>query len=284
MPVQELNDEMINLLASKLQRRYESNFAWVNSLSAYNNLPAVRGHWPLSNNWRDVAGAAWTSNIADVSGGLGIGSVRLQLLGVPTHYLEGLAASLDFNGANQYLESNIVDQRLDIIGNEVFVDANLTGITGGLWFRPDTIAGSRSLFNRWSTAGQQVFIFWKIGGANTLGLQIQTAAGFVNTASTSVVRNEVWQFAAFSYWTSGGNGFGNIYLSTATGILERTGFNAPGMTTIISANNMPLRVGALAAWFDYFDGRIANVFLCASRCNDVVINTLYQQTRALYGV
>lgn len=284
MPVQEINNEMLELLAAKLQRRYEPNFAWVNSVSAYNNLPVVRGHWPLSINFRTDAGLSYTGNMADAS--FGANSIYLSLINNPLYRLDGLVHSIEFNGANNYLTSNIVDRRLDIIGNETYVHSDITGITAGCWFRPASIAGTQTLISRLDVGGQQVFRLYKQIAGNLLLASIFVAGGvgLAQGWSTSAVRNEVWQFGAFSYWTDGVDGYGNVYLSTGTGVLEMTPFTTLGVTTVVSANLVPLRVAMTGPGWDYFNGRISNVFLCASRCSEVAIRTLFHQTRALYGV
>lgn len=275
--VQVRNAQQVGLLSAEFQHRREPNYAWSRACSMYLALPGLRAFWPMSRICFTVAQRA-----PDISGG--ILSNDLAANNVPTFGYDSLAPYIEFDGVNQYLSraDGGAANWADITGTEAYIVAAQRGLTLGGWFRFNAAAGANQEMLMAKDAG---------GGAGTYSYRLRrnNAAGggriaffvasggvLTNVGNVTLVPSATtWYFIV-----------GRFEPSTAMTVFvnDTSDQNLVAIPAAIDDSTAAFTIGARAVPDQYFPGRASMCFLCAAQLSDAIILSLFEQTRALYGV
>jgi hypothetical protein len=273
MPAQKFTQQDIDQLSAWLQRRYEAQFAFRSSLSMFANSGIVRGAWPMSQ-------VAYTNPQAldATSNGLHLTNNNGAQFGY-----DGLVPYVEFNGSTQYLShvDGGVLRAFDIIGNESYVKSAQRGLTLGGWFWIDQSTGAnQNLMAKTTGVGAARSYFISYVNATALP-NFTIASGAVSTqvdgtaGTTGTVSFNTWFF-----WC------GRFIPSTSLTIFlnGKSNTNAAAIPATINDSTAPFTIGANGIPGVYHDGRASMYFLCAGQLSDAFIGTLFEQTKAMYGV
>jgi len=280
MAIQKRNDEMVDLLAADFQRRYEMQFALANACSMFQQLPGLRGFWPMS---ACTAGAA---NAIDQSGH----AHHLTRAGNPIYGLDlitdrSLAAYLRFDGTGDYL-SRADEANLDITGTESYFASQAStsgaarGLTLGGWFRPELDTANELLISKWGVAGQRSYNLRVAGAVAGDPVTFYICDDGTNTDrvdSTTGYTVDTWQFMAGRF------NDGDTGMELAVWLNDEQTTAATARASIFNST-APFNISGSNNGSALYTGRASLCFLCAAALPDVVLWTLYQQTRALFGV
>jgi len=267
MPIGIRNDELLDMLQGEFQRRYEPNFAWGNAISAFSLLPGLRGLWPMSS-------VDENGNALDLSGK----GLTLAYAGNPGYNYQGLAPYIDLDGVGDSLSRND-EAALDIIGTEGFIASAKRGLTIGGWFWFDTLVTARLIMSKWKVTGsndRSYRLYWsQVNNAFTFDISTDGIAT-VFAASTAGYSTGRW------YWI-----VGRFTPSTEVAIfinrVKTT--NLVGVPASLFNSISTFYIGTQDAGATFMmDGRVSICFLSSALLSDTIINTAYEQTRALYGV
>jgi hypothetical protein len=264
--VQTLNDEQMTLLSSRLQDRYEPNFAWGNVGSFYSILPALRAFWPCG----PQIVTAQSLLIADTANNFHLTAAHSPLFGY-----ESLIQYVDFDGVNDYA-TYADNAQFDILATEAY---NVyPGLTMGCWIYPDRAVGTNEhLLSKFGAAFKS-YALVRLAAGNAVFVIYDAAAAGVSATSTSLVRQSYWQFVCGRFVPATSI---DAYLSTGIGTLEKT-------STATALNNIRntavnFTMASTADPLLFFDGKISLAFISASALSDTMINALYQLSRPLFG-
>jgi hypothetical protein len=259
MVEQKRNDDLVELLRPDFFARYEPNASLVHA-GLHLQLRALRGYWPMSS-------VDENGDIYDLSGQ---GRVLTNHDSVPLGQYN-LFTYASFS-APDYL-SRVDEAGLDITGN----------LSVGGWFWLDTLASGSDqvLMSKYDTSGganQRSYLLWFDDATNTFRFGVSsagTAATFVQIAHTAVISANAWYHVAgrFTPNTDLSVYVDGVRVSTAAGV-PAGAFNSTADFEIGSDDN-----GTAA----FLDGRACQCWLCAHDLYDVMIPTLYHQTRANFG-
>lgn len=258
MATQIRNSDQVDLLRPDFFARYEPNAAMVHA-GLHLQLPQLRGYWPMSS--VDENGAVY-----DLSGQ---GRTLTNANATPFAWYN-LLPYADFTpGSTQYLH-RADESGLDITG----------AITLGGWFYLDTLAPGNNfgLITKYTAAGnQRAYILYFNDATNQFGFNVSsdgTAGGTVIVLSTATLAVSTWYHVVGRYTPS-------TLLSVYVDGVATT--NAVAIPAAISNSNASIMIGSYDAGAYLLDGRACQCFLCADDLDDVLIWTLYEQTRANYG-
>ncbi len=267
--MQERNDEMTKTLGADFQRRYEPNFAWKSACSAHQALPGLRGFWPMSS--FDESGDA-----SDLSG-LGL---TMSYNGSGLYNFQSLAPYVYLDG-NDYLERNDAAV-LRITGTESYVAAAARGVTLGAWVRFDGAAAAQEQIMAkcdGAGAGNLAYELYRTA-AGLLELGISDNAAIETQASTETLAATTWYHVV-----------GKFDPSTELCVFVNGSETSSGASALASVNNgdfANLQIGGrddnAGGSTENMTGRVAFCFLCATVLPDATIQSLYHQTRAMFGV
>ena len=266
---QKLNAELVRLLSAIFQRRYEPNFALGNAISLYLSLPGLRGLWPFS-------------GINSVPGAINFAAdgYNLSSNGTPEVWNTGLAPITVLDGLTTgdcwYYNDHA---HFDILGTETIYNTNIRGLTCGAWVYPlDLSSVDRYIISKWehTVAGNQSYRLYYSFANNYFEFNVRDSLSVLDTVgfgSSSSVNN--WYFVAgrfdpgvdMTIWVNGES------TSAATALTNVD--NSTARFVVGAAHSLANR-----EW----DGYISFPFLTATALPDQWIFTLYQQTRALFGV
>lgn len=267
MALQQRNDEMMDLLRSEYQGRYEPNFAWKSACSAFLALPGLHGFWPMSS--LGSAGAA-----VDISGQ----GRELSYNGNPTYNYDGLMAYIDLDGTGDYLDIND-SVALSITGTETYIDSAVRGLTFGCWTQTSVATTEQSIFGKWNSVGDNRSYNLKTSAADRFQLQITNLG---TLADIDAVNDSVdydtgeWYFIVGRFDPSTA-----IYID----VNGRNTSNVAGIPASIFDSTADLVVGARNnGSADLYTGYVSCAFLCASFLSDAIVGALFEQTRAAFGV
>lgn len=234
------------------------------AISAFSLLPQLRGLWAM--------------NAVDDGGDVFDFSEQDRVLtynGNPTFNVDGLAPYIELDGVGDYL-SRGDEAGLDILGTESFVHADIQGLTFGGWYWFDDALGNlETLISKWGGAGQFAYRLVRLAANGFIRLNVSTdGAALVNATSTIAPAIDTWFFAV-----------GRFIPSTELAVfLNYTQYtNIVGVPASIFNSNGDLQIGATNAGAR-LTGRASISFLCAAALSDTIIRTIFQSTRALYGV
>ena len=259
---QDRNDQLLDALRADVQFRYEPNFAWKSACSAFLALPAVRAVWSCGN--FDALG-----NVHDLTGQ----GRTLAYNGNPTYNYDGLAPYIDLDGTGDYL-SRPDEPGLDILGNEAYVAVAARGLTMGGWFWFDGTGAVNNMMGKWAAAGQTSYYLQR-RAVNDIQFCIWDGVGAFTVNSTVTIAANNWYFVA-----------GRFDPSTAVEVYVNGTWtaNVAGIPAAILNSTATFTVGVLATLANYMDGRVSMCFLCAADLSDAQVFSVFEQTRAMYGV
>lgn len=242
-----------------------------NVISHYRMLPGLIGFWPMATVQRS------TGNVPNYAPTY-TGATKQDLVynGNPTfNYTATGVPYIDLDGTGDYL--SVADNTdLDVQGNEAQY-AN-PGLTLGCWFWADGGAGTnRGIFSKHAGAPNISFsIFLTTTNFFQFLYSVDGNAGAsleTQSSSTSPATGE-WHFGV-GRWTPSTER--SVFLD---GIKNQTSSSA---FATIANTGAALEIGRIAS-SNLIDGRVTLAFLCASALSDAIIQSLFQQTRSLFGV
>jgi hypothetical protein len=273
--VQIENREMVSLLTSEFQRRYEPQFSWANACSIIQLLPGLRGFWPMS-----VVGD--TGNAQDQSGHAKV----LTYTGNPVYSSDDLAPYIEFDGTGDYL-TRADESHFDITAKEAFFSSQASslgaarGLTLGGWFYPANITNSDSLMSKDDVAGNDrsynLRVMGAVAGDPVRFLISDDGTNTDQANSASGYSATTWQFMAGRFNEADAGEELAVWLND-----EKT--TAATARASIWDSAAPFNISGYNDGSALFTGRASLCFLCAAALPDVIIWALYQQTRALFGV
>lgn len=266
MALQQRNDEQMDLLRSEFQARYEPNFAWKSACSAVQALPGLRAFYPMS--------AVGTAGQARDLGGSGA-TYDLTNNNVADFGYDQLVPYCDYDGTDQY-HSFVDNANFDILGNEAYIEAVYRGLTIGGWFkfRDDPPAADEYLIAKWTATPNRAYRLHR-RVATTVRFTVDDTVVFVT--STVTTTSGVWYFLWGRYNPGAGEmsvGVNEAIVTLAAGV--------PGAP--ITNSNADFTIAASGVPGNYMDGRASLCFVCVEQLSDAILNAIFQQTRAMYGV
>jgi hypothetical protein len=233
-------------------------------------LPGLRGFWPMSA--FDSSG-----NAQDQSGH----AHHLTYNGNPVYVGVGLIPYIRLDGTGDYL-SRADEADLDITGTEGYVSAISRGLTLGGWFQFVNAAGvgNDELISKYNTTGDQrsYRLFRQSGGGSPLAFSVSsdgTAATLVTATGGAPSAVDTWYFLAarldpstsMSVWVNG----------TRTDTVV-------GIPASIHSGSAQFYIGETQAPSNPLNGRASLCFLCAAALSDTTVASIFNATRALFGV
>lgn len=269
-----LTVEMFRQLAKsqKLDGYKQPPEVWQSVVNRFLALPALRGFWPMSSVDYTAANRA-----SDLSGQ----GYHLTDNNTPIFGYDNLAPYCDLDGVNQALTraDGGAGNWADILGTEAYIAAAYRGLTFGGWFNFDAAAGATEVIiakaNSTNAAATISYImFRQVAGS----IRLRTSDGVaINTVtSTATPAQGDWFFLA-----------GRFDPSTSQDIFvndEKSSLLA-GLNANIQDTAIDFCIGALSNLSGNFCNMKASMcFLCAAQLSDAIILSLFEQTRALYGV
>jgi hypothetical protein len=267
--VQRRNDQMVSLLGADFQLRYEPNFAWKSACAQYQALCALRGFWPMSAQIH----TSQTDYVTDVAC-----NFHLTNVSVSKHGYDRLIPYVVFDGTSDYL-CYVDDAQFDVIGNEANVV--VPGLTVVGWFYPESgEEDQQALIAKWGGDGNKSYM-----------LDIRTTAGFPVRFHISDDGTNFDSVSLDGYIQDDWNFFAGRFNDADAGTELKVWINESN-TTAATARNTIHNGGAhftIGAAYDgtlYYplNGRASLCAVCASALSDVQVWSLYQQTRAMFGI
>ena len=227
-------------------------------ISPFLALPELRAFWPMSSvnesgNALDLSGQART---------LTNNATTLRVI------YEGFVNYFNFNGSTQYL-SRADEAGLDITG----------ALTLGGWFWTDSITFSKSLLSKDNvSAGTRSYLLYDNGGSSELGFLVSgdgTAGIFVLTPTGKLTSGQ-WHFCLGRYTPS---------TEIAVFIDNQKTTNVTSIPASLFNGATNFTIGTRSdAGASFLNGRATLCFLCADDLPDVLIQSLFAQTRSFFDV
>lgn len=267
MPTQKRPDEMVGILSSDLQPRYEPNFAWKSAIATFLAIPGLRGFWPMTSissagNAFDVSGNGRTMTYNAGGGG-------------PTYIYDRLIPYFQGDGLG-YL-SRADEAGLDIIGTETYVGSSARGLTvGGWWYFDNAVGSDEYMISKWAAAASRSWVLRRNSATGAIEFFVSTdGTNIAATATGDIPADTTWFFGVGRYDPSTDvQVWVNDDITTSAVGVPATIFNS-GSSVNICSSGVP---GSLMT------GRAAFVFLTTMQLRDWVVSALFQQTRALFNV
>jgi hypothetical protein len=246
----------------------ESTFD-MRTLAAFLQLPGLRGFWPMSS--IGVAGQA-----IDLQG---LGN-HLTLNGNPLFNYSGLIPYCDYDGTGDF--HSITDaasgNAFDILGNESYIDTGVQGLTVGGWFYFDRNTNAEALIAKADgvvNANRNYDLFYR-GDAGGDPAQFNVANGAVAYTVTGIttIPTATWTFIA-----------GRFIPSTSVDVFTNSiiATNAVAIPATINNSTADLNIAARNGG-SLLDGRASMCFICTVSLGNVLLRSLYNQTRQLFQV
>lgn len=268
---QKYNSEYVNENEAFFIGRNDIINRYGNVISHYLMLPGLIGFWPMATVQRS------TGNVPNYAPTY-TGATKQDLVynGNPVfNYTSTGVPYIDLDGTGDYL--SIADNTdLDILGTETIY--NNPGLTMGCWAKPTSVtpssfdgvmgkmsaaAGNVSYDMIAFTAGSVPYMLVSDDGStqyNGIGPTVPTAGTWHLWVGRCIVSSEIIFFD---------NGVWGTPAVPGAGI-----FNG----------NASFEIGRRSAAGTEFTGSITLAFLCATALSDAIIQSLFQQTRSLFGV
>jgi len=231
-------------------------------ISPYLALPGLRGFWPFSS-------FGSTGSVLDMSGQ----GRTLGYVGNPTHNYDGFVPYLDMDGVGDYL-ARLDEAALDIVGNEAYVGAAVRGLTIGGWFSPNALGGgNEGLFGKYnSTTNNRSYLLLLLaapGSQPWFAVSTNGIASVNVTSTVSLVAGEWYHIV------------GRFDPSTEIAVFVNgvKTVNTTAIPATIFSGNANLEAGSFAAGSFNYNGRMSQLFLCAERHDDSIIQANFEQTR-----
>lgn len=272
MSLQQRNSEQVNLLSADLQLRYEPNFAHKSAVSATQALSVLIGSWPMSVIRLDAA----ADRVRDVSGS----GYHLTWNGGLQAWNDNLTPIVWFDGATGYL-SRVAGAAswASVRGNEAHVAAGIQGLTVGGWFLTDTIAAGVPVFMSKYTAGgnQRTFILRRNAAVADWYVSANGAASL--GPATLPITASTWYFIVGRWIPDATNSLIKLWVNDDTDEV-----NVGAAATLFDSTADFLIGASDAGTSALLDGRASLNFMCSCAVEDAIVFSLFQQTRAMFGV
>lgn len=257
-----LEKEKMESRRVEIQRR--DQHAWSHSASTIFALPVLRGFWPFS-----AAGVA--GQAIDLQG---LGN-HLTRNGDPQYSYANLIPHCQFDGTGDYF--NITDaasgNAFDILGTEVYVETAERGLTVGGWFYPEETGTFEIVMNKGAGAGTRSYRIY-FNSNDTWNFELSDDGTNTDTATSAVVSVNSWYHVV-----------GRFIPSTSVDIFVNAVETNQATARAAAFNTaQDFTIGANSAGGSEFQGRCSMTFICAAQLSDTIIQALYYQTRAMYGV
>lgn len=251
------------------QPEHRNVAAWQKACGMYMMLPGLRGFWPMSSVGQ-VAGA--NRDIADLSSQ----GRWLTANGDPRFGVTGLAPYVRLDGAGDFY-SRADEAGFDILGNEFYMLS--PGLTIGCWFYPEDDTSNDDLMTKWGAAGQRSYLL-DIAGAvanDPLRFFISDDGTNSNLVSNTNITYNAWNFGVGRY-NDADAGEELASFANATKVTAVTARNS------IFNSNASFMIGSSTAGGAEFEGRASLAFLCTFALPDYTIESLFRNTRGMFGV
>ena len=225
-------------------------------ISPFLALPFIRaGFWPLhttldSGNFPDWSphGRTLTNN------------------GATVHALyNAFVGYADLDGTDDYL-SRADEAGLDRTGS----------LTLGGWFWMDVLTATSGLIGKWNETGNQRSYLVFFNNADDTARFIVSSDGTATTSVTgSVLAVNRWHFIVGRY---------NPSTETAVFVNGVKLVNTTSIPASIFAGTADFLIGSYNAGGNLLNGRAALCFMCDTNHSDIVIQSIFQQTRGFFDV
>lgn len=237
----------------------------IDVISPYLDLPGLVGFWPMSSVQRS------TGDAYDESGQ----NRTLSYNGNPTYNIyNNLIPYIHFDGTGDYLD-RADETDLDIQGNETIYDSSVRGLTVGGWFRFDATGSTEICISKFGTGTTGPFVLQKLAG-DTARFLISDGAANDSVGSTSSLSAIQWYFLVGRFQPS---------TEIKVWLNIETDTNIVGIPATIQNSAEPLIIGARnSGATELMTGDALLCFLCANALPDAIIDSLFQQTRAVFGI
>jgi len=275
MTIQERNAELVALLRPDFQGRAEPNFAWTSACSSMLALPGLRGFWPMSV-MTDAAQAI----------DLSANGLTMTYAGSPVYGYEGLIPYCDFDGTGDYLwRADGAD--VDIDGLETYIQTDIRGLTAMSWVYPTSLPQVThiGIMGKYRADTNQRSWMCDIASNTSPPRFYISSTGANSSGVTSTINlvQDTWQFIACRFHPLGTNDKA-IFVGNADGITLTEG-NATYANLFNCSSQLRLGgVRNISAAVRYFPGSMSLIGLCATALPDYMIQSVFEQTRALFGV
>jgi hypothetical protein len=271
---QRRNNQMVRLLSSDFQLRYEPNFAWKSAASCYESLTGLRGMWPMSGVYHQAAG-----RLRDFSAcGNHLTATGAQGAEPEFGYVNLIPYAI-FDSSNSevfYSTDAGAGVWADIIGNEAYME--YPGLTCMSWvYFIDPATGARqSVLSKWDEGGNDRSYLLERQQAGTGRFAVSTnGVAEVVISSTETLTLDTWWFLAGRFEPSA-----NLDLFVNDTIYN----NAAGVPATLNDSDANFMLGAIADPLYYLEGKESYTCLCASALSDAIILSVFNQTRAMFNV
>jgi len=265
--LQERNDQLVSLLGADFQLRYEPNFAWKSACTQYQALCALRGFWPMG----PQIHATQADYVVDIACNYHLANYHACV-----HHYDRLIQYVEFDGVNDYLYRPNTPQ-FDITGAEVYVAT--PGLTLGGWFYVEDDAVDQCLMSKDAGAPNKSYALYASGSVVNDPIQFFISDDGTNTDNVSYDGYVVdeWHYIVGRFNDAdAGAELAIWYDETKT-----TATTARNSIAIAAGD---FRLGSIQGVSDPLNGRASLCFICASALSDTQIWSLFQQTRAMFGV
>jgi hypothetical protein len=247
---------------------------WTSVVNRYLCLPALRGFWPMSS--MDYTAA---SRCIDLSG-QGNHLTENGTANQPSWNYAGLIPYTDFDPTdNQHFSraDGGVANWADVTGLEAQVAGAAQGLTVGGWFWLDDATANRELIAKWTGVGnQRAYRILYTQATNTFNFILSSNGALTTNVASSVTPSTGRWFYVVGTLIPGTEQ--SIYVN---GVRDDFG---SGIASINDSTSQ-FEIGAVnTGTTNFLDGRASMAFLCAAQLSDTIILSLFEQTRAMFGV
>lgn len=261
------NSNLANHISSDYMRRNDYVNRWGNLIATYQSLPGLAGLWPMS-----AVGAA--GEAVDMSG---LGN-HLSRTGGGVFGGDGVIPYVSCDGGDYHqITDGNSNNIYDILGNEAFMF--LPGLTFGAWvkFAADAGAGSQSILAKWTDAAPSYQFQRRTSGNGGVGrFRIDSGGSISSAQGTAELLGGQWYSIVCRYIP------GSQVQYFLNGEAEAA--NLTGIPATISNTAQALTIGANSDGSSSFSGQISMAFVCQSYLLDMVLFSLFEQARVIFGV
>lgn len=272
-------DDTLELLSPDFQRRYEPNFHWKSIVSNHMMLSQLRGLWTGAQPYHTTA-----SRLRDISSQAhhltettGAGFIRFG------YESDKLTPFVRFLGGASAQRCALADAGAadwaDVTGTEGYIFTSQTGLTLGLWMKvwTGTPGAQETYISKMGASGNYSYRIRK-SNADVFEFQISTDGINFTTVTSSISETDRMWYLVIGRWDQGTGDMdiwvnGTRNTNPATGIASVFDGNGPFQISGFNGNN-----GIPVNWY-YSIG-----FLCAGSVGTHFIESLWHNTRSMYGV
>lgn len=197
--------------------------------------------------------------------------------------LSGQARHLTNAGTSTFGVTGITPYGITVVASGQYfhrTDESGLDVTGALtlggWFRTGALAGTQYCATKWHTTGNQraYALYFTVTGQPYFSITTDGTTGVSATGSAGEFSAATWHFFAGRY--TPGTELAYYLDGTLTA-------NAVGIPASIFNSSASLLLGGVSATAA-FGGYMAQFFLCAGALSVTVLDSLYDNTRGLFGV